>query len=136
MLAQFISEYGTQILYLIFTAIAGYVGIVLKNIYQKYVNNQVKKDVVRTVVQGIEQIYKDLHGEEKLNKALEAASGMLMEKGITITEFELKMLIEATVAEFNDVFNKTGEETEGETEVPTEEAPEQPAENETTEGAE
>lgn len=110
MFAQFVSEYGTQILYLIFTAIAGYVGIVVKNIYEKYINDQTKKNVVKTVVQGIEQLYKDLHGEEKLNKALEAASEILHEKGITITEFELQMLIEATVAEFNNVFNKTGDE--------------------------
>jgi tyrosyl-tRNA synthetase len=109
MFAQFISEYGTQILYVIFTAVAGYIGVVVKNIYQKYVNDQTKKDVVKTVVRGVEQIYKDLHGEEKLNKALEAASSMLQEKGISITDLELKMLIEAAVAEFNDVFNKTGE---------------------------
>lgn len=106
MFAQFISEYGTMILYSIITAIAGYIGIVVKNLYQKYVNDQTKKDVVKTVVKGIEQIYKDLHGEEKLDKALEAASEMLFEKGIKITEFELKMLIEASVAEFNDAFNK------------------------------
>lgn len=111
MFAQFMSEYGTQIIYLILTTIAGYIGIVVKNIYQKYVNDQTKKDVVKTVVQGVEQIYKDLHGEEKLNKALEAASAMLIEKGITITDFELKMLIEAAVAEFNDAFNKTTEGT-------------------------
>lgn len=112
MFAQFISEYGTQILYLILTGIAGYIGIVIKNLYQKYVNDQTKKDVVKTVVQGIEQIYKDLHGKEKLDKALEAASGMLAEKGINITEFELKMLIEAAVGEFNNVFNKTEEGAE------------------------
>ena len=112
MFAQFISEYGTQILYLILTGIAGYIGIVIKNLYQKYVNDQTKKDVVKTVVQGIEQIYKDLHGEEKLDKALEAASGMLAEKGINITEFELKILIEAAVGEFNNVFNKTEEGAE------------------------
>lgn len=106
MFAQFISEYGTMILYSIITAIAGYIGIVVKNLYQKYVNDQTKKDVVKTVVKGIEQIYKDLHGEEKLDKALEAASEMLFEKGIKITEFELKMLIEASVAEFNNAFNK------------------------------
>jgi tyrosyl-tRNA synthetase len=107
MLAQFISEYGTMILYSIITAIAGYIGIVVKNLYQKYINDQTKKDVAKTVVKGVEQIYKDLHGEDKLNKALEAASAMLAEKGVTITEFELKMLIEAAVAEFNDAFNKT-----------------------------
>ena len=104
---QFINEYGTQLIYLIVTAIAGYIGIVVKNLYQKYVNDQTKKDVVKTVVQGVEQLYKDLHGEEKLHKALEAASEILHEKGITITEFELEMLIEAAVAEFNKVFEKT-----------------------------
>ena len=31
---------------------------------------------------------------------------MLGEKGITITELELKMLIESTVGSFNDAFNK------------------------------
>lgn len=107
MFAEFIETYGLEILYAIFTAIAGYLGIVIKNLYQKYINDQTKKDVVNTVVQGVEQIYKDLHGEEKLNKALDAASEMLFEKGISVTEFELKMLIEAAVASFNDAFNKT-----------------------------
>ena len=116
MFAQFVSEYGTQILFAIFTAIAGYLGVVAKNLYQKYVNDQTKKAVVRTVVQGVEQIYKDLHGAEKLNKALEAASDMLSEKGINITDLELRMLIEAAVGEFNDVFNTTGEVVENNTE--------------------
>lgn len=106
MFAEFISEYGTQILFAIVTAIAGYIGVVVKNIYQKYVNDQTKKNVVKTVVQGVEQIYKDLHGEDKLNKALETASDMLFDKGISITELELRMLIEAAVGEFNDAFNK------------------------------
>ena len=109
MFAEFVSEYGTQIIYTILTAIAGYLGLVFKNLYQKYVDNQTKKDVVKTVVQGVEQIYKDLHGEEKLNAALDAASLMLAEKNIAVTEFELKMLIEAAVGEFNDAFNKESE---------------------------
>ena len=106
MFAEFINQYGTQILYAALTAIAGYVGIAVKNLYKKYVNDKTKKDVVRTVVQGVEQLYKDLHGDDKLNKAIEAASEMLAEKDITITELEIRMLIEATVAEFNDAFNK------------------------------
>lgn len=109
MFIQFINEYGTTILYAVITTIAGYISIVIKNLYQKYVNDQTKKDVVRTVVRSIEQIYKDLHGEDKLNKALESASEMLAIKGIQISEFELRVLIEAAVGEFNDVFNKTEE---------------------------
>ena len=102
---EFINEYGAMILYSIITAIAGYVGIAVKKLYQRYADDKTKKDVVKTVVQGIEQLYKDLHGEEKLNAALENASEMLSMKGITVTEFELRMLIEAAVGEFNDVFN-------------------------------
>lgn len=104
----FISEYGTTILYTILTALAGYIGIVAKRLYTKYVNDKTKQAVAKTVVQAVEQIYKDLHGEEKLNKALEAASEMLAEKGITITDLEMRMLIEAALAEFNRAFEKEG----------------------------
>ena len=110
----FISEYGTTILYAILTALAGYIGIVAKRLYTKYVNDKTKQAVAKTVVQAVEQIYKDLHGEEKLNKALEAASEMLAEKGITITDLEMRMLIEAALAEFNKAFEKEGSDnTEG-----------------------
>ena len=105
-ITNFISEYGTQILYMILTAIFGYLGIQAKALADKYINTKVKKEVARTVVQAVEQLYKDLHGEEKLNKALESASVMLAEKGITVSELELKMLIEAAVAEFNKAFEK------------------------------
>lgn len=104
----FISEYGTTILYAILTALAGYIGIVVKRLYAKYVNDKTKQAVAKTVVQAVEQIYKDLHGEEKLNKALEAASEMLAEKGITITDLEMRTLIEASLAEFNRAFEKEG----------------------------
>lgn len=105
MLDQFISEYGTTILYTILTAIAGYVGIWIKSLYTKYVNDKTKQDVAKTVVKAVEQMYKELHGEEKLQKALEAASDMLTNKGITISDIELRKLIEASVSEFNKAFN-------------------------------
>lgn len=104
MFNQFISEYGTTILYTILTAIAGYVGIWVKSLYTKYVNDKTKQDVVKTCVSAVEQLYKDLRGEDKYNKVVESVSEMLSEKGITITELELKMLVEATVGEFNKVF--------------------------------
>lgn len=103
---EFISTYGVTIMYGIITAIAGYVGIVAKNLWEKYINDKTKKDVAKTCVKAVEQIYKDLHGDEKLQKALESASEMLMSKNITITDIELRMLIESAVAEFNNAFNK------------------------------
>lgn len=109
MFAEFINEYGMSLLYAIITAIAGYIGIVLKNLAARYFNDKTKQSVVKTAVKYVEQVYKDLHGEEKLNAAIKAASDMLVEKGITITELEMRVLIEAAVAEFNESFEKTVE---------------------------
>ena len=106
MFAEFINQYGMQILYAIITAIAGYVGIVIKNLCTKYINDKTKATVAKTAVQFVEQVYKDLHGEEKLNEALSAASEMLAEKGITMSDLEMRVLIEAAVAEFNEAFRK------------------------------
>ena len=120
-ITQFISEYGTTILYGILTAIAGALGIWVKNLYTEYVNDKTKEKIVRICVGAVEQLYKDLHGEEKYNKVVESVVEMLGEKGITISELELKMLIEATVAEFNEAFKKTETTAiEGTTEVATE----------------
>lgn len=103
-LKEFVNTYGTTILYSIVTALAGYIGVVVKRLYQRYVNDATKKGVITTCVQAVEQIYTDLHGEDKFNKVVESASEMLGEKGITITDLEIKMLVEAAVGEFNGVF--------------------------------
>lgn len=110
---EFITSYGSTILYTILTAIAGYLGIVVKNLYTKFINDKTKKDVVKTCVKAVEQIYTDLHGEDKLNKCIESVTMMLGEKGITITDIEVRMLIEAAVNEFNKSFNggSEGEDT-------------------------
>ena len=110
---MFVSDYGTTILYAILSGVFAWLGVKAKALVDKYLNDKTKQAVAKTVVQAIEQVYKDLHGEEKLNKALEAASEMLAEKGITVTDLEMRMLIEAAVAEFNKAFEKT--ETDADT---------------------
>lgn len=106
MFVEFINAYGLQIMYAIITAIAGYIGIAMKNLYKKYVNTKVKRDVVETAIRGVEQIYKDIHGPEKLQNAMVAASEMLAEEGIAVTDLELRMLIEAAVRKMNEEFRK------------------------------
>lgn len=104
---SFLSDYGPTILYTVLTAVFAWLGVKVKMLADKYLNDSIKRGVARTAVQAVEQLYKNLHGEEKLNKALSAASEMLNEKGITVTDLELRMLIEATVAEFNEAFKQT-----------------------------
>ncbi len=103
---QFFAEYGVTLIYTIVTAVFGYLGIAAKKLIGDYFADKKKKDIATTVVKFVEQVYKNLHGEEKLMKALEAASKMLKEKGITYSEIEMRMLIEASVAEFNKAFKK------------------------------
>lgn len=105
MFAEFISNYGMQILGTAIVALAGYVGAAVKKLFTKYINDKIKRSLAKTVVQFVEQVYKDLHGEEKLNAAMAAFSEMLAEKGITVSELEMRVLLEAAVAEFNDAFN-------------------------------
>ena len=102
MLNEFIAEYGMTIIYAVVTAIAGYIGIVIKTIYRNYVNDRTKEKVVQTVVKAVQQLYADLDGEERLQKAIENISEMLEEKGIAITELEIRMLIESAVKEMKD----------------------------------
>ena len=106
MILEIINTYGVEIIGAILTGLAGVIGLALKNLATKYINTHVKREIARTVVQGVEQLYKHLNGEEKLGKALEAAAEMLQQAGITVTNLELRMLLEAAVGEFNDAFNR------------------------------
>lgn len=101
MFNEFVSQYGMEILNTVIIAIIGYVGVVIKNIYNKYVNTEIKQSVVKTCVKATEQLYSDIHGEEKLNKCIEYASSILAEKGISVSEIELRMLVESAVKEMN-----------------------------------
>jgi hypothetical protein len=101
-----ISGYIYQFLLLLFLAFATFLGTQARNLYKKYVTTEIKQSVVRTAVRFVEQVYKDLHGAEKLYKAMTRASELLEEYGISISEDELVALIEAAVNEFNNTFDK------------------------------
>lgn len=106
---ELFATYALPIIAAAVTALAGFLGAQLKGLYQKYVNDKTKESVVRTCVKAVEQLYHDLGGPEKLEKAKEGIEDMLNEKGIPITELEMNLLIEAVVSEFNYGFAKAGE---------------------------
>lgn len=106
---EIFATYVLPVLAAAVTALAGFLGAQLKGLYQKYINDKTKESVVRTCVKAVEQLYHDLGGPEKLEKAKEAIEDMLNEKGIPITELEMNLLIEAVVSEFNYGFAKAGD---------------------------
>ena len=101
--------YALPVIVAAMTAIAGYIGTQIKRLYEKYVNDKVKQDVVRTCVKAVEQLYHDFGGYEKYKKAKEGVLQMLSEKGIIISELELEMMIESVVSEFNYGFAKASD---------------------------
>lgn len=108
------------------TALAGFLGAQLKGLYQKYINDKTKESVVRTCVKAVEQLYHDLSGPEKLEKAKDGVVEMLNEKGIPISDLEMNLLIEAVVSEFNYGFAKASEVSGLDTPSLVEKEPEAP----------
>lgn len=83
------------------TGVFTYIGTRLKKVYEEKVNTETAKAVVEDAVRFVEQVYKDLKGQEKLEKATAQVAEILQSKGITITEAEINMLIESTIYGLN-----------------------------------
>lgn len=91
------SDILVDILGIVVLVIATIVGRAIK----KYIDTDAKAKVVNAVVNAVEQLYKDLHGEDKYNKAVEHITELLNAKGLGITEDEMRILIEAAVNKIN-----------------------------------
>ena len=110
MVLEIINLYGAEIIGTLLVAIAGIVAMVAKNMAAKYLDTNTKRTMAKVVVQFVEQAYKDLHGDDKLGAALTHLSEILAEKNIYASEAEMIIMIEAAVAEFNEVFKKPATE--------------------------
>ena len=84
------------------TGLFTYIGNRLKKVYEEKVNNETAKAVVEDAVKFVEQVYTDLNGKEKLQKATEQVSEVLASKGIKISSAEINMLIESAVYGLNE----------------------------------
>ena len=91
---EFIREYGLSLLHSIFLLIISYISLELKRIYKKHTNDLTKEKVINMVYHAIYQMYPNLTKEEKLNKIIINSQQILKEKGIIISNLELKIYIE------------------------------------------
>jgi hypothetical protein len=96
-----------EIINFVVVVIAGCVGIATKAVMsylkKKGIIAKIEghKELASIVVGAIEQTYKHLHGEEKLNLAKIELIKLAKEKGLKISEKELDLLIESSVKEMN-----------------------------------
>jgi hypothetical protein len=98
-----------EILNLVVAVLVACVGLVTRHVV-KYLKGkgiivqlENNKELVNIVVKAVEQTYKTLHGEEKLNMAKLEVVKLMNEKKIKISEKEIDLLIEASVKEMKDV---------------------------------
>lgn len=116
MFEYYVYSYGMHIIGLLLVAVAGCLGLGLRNWLSRWVkaetdrlDSETKVNIAKTVVAFVEQVWKDLHGQDKLLKALDKAHELLAKRGIPFDANEMATLIEAAVAEFNEVFRKSNE---------------------------
>ena len=106
MVLEIINLYGAEIIGTLLVALAGIFGMIMKRIAERALDAPIKQQLALIAVQFVEQTYKELHGEAKLEAALAAFADLLSEKKINASATEMRIMIEAAVAEFNQVFTK------------------------------
>ena len=102
---EILNQFIQILLPILATALTGlftYIGTALKKAYEEKVNNDTAKAVAEDAVKFVEQVYTNLNGPEKLQKATEQVSEILKSKGINISSAEINMLIESAVYGLNE----------------------------------
>lgn len=94
---EIITTYLIPALFTILTGVIAWLGNKIKSLIEEKVQNEKVKEIINDVVKYTEQTSKELTSTEKFNKAMEEASEWLNSKGITISETELRIMIEASV---------------------------------------
>lgn len=106
--AEFWTAYGAELIHTAVLGLIGYFGFVLKRLCTRFFDTQAKRDIARTCVSFVEQLFADLHGQDKLNRCMEWMEKLLMQQGISVSEEELRVWIESAVREMNAALSGDG----------------------------
>lgn len=71
---------------------------------------EAKQEIALLAVRFAEQAFKDLHGQEKYDKAAEWLSARVQENGFDISDEEIQGLIEAALRKLKDEFSEEWKE--------------------------
>ena len=91
-------------------ALIAYGCAIAKTAFYKCFDTEEKRKIARTVVHSVEQMFKKIHGEEKLNEALKLAEQLCAAAKIPFDAAEMRVLIEYAVSEANHVFDEEKED--------------------------
>lgn len=105
-------QFHAELINLVMIIVTACVGLVTKQV-MTYLNKkgllhqlENNKAIVGVVVKAVEQMYEQLHGNEKLNVAKIELIKLMKDKGIKISEKELDLLIHSSVNEMNQTIKE------------------------------
>lgn len=110
MFADILKEALAYVLRFLVLALIAYGCAAAKTAFYKYFDTAEKRKIARTVVHSVEQMFKTLHGEDKLNEALKLAEQLCAAAKIPFDAAEMRVLIEYAVSEANHVFDEEKED--------------------------
>lgn len=90
----------------VITALAARLGTALGNFWKEKFKDESMKAIARLVVSAVEMMYRELKGEEKLEKAIQFASKLLQEKGIDADSEKIRIFLESALSEYKGAFEK------------------------------
>lgn len=99
---EIISSGLLEIIAIFVTTVLAFIGVQIKNAFVSSKMSETTKNVITSVVKAVQQMYKDYSGDEKLEEAINYATSLLNEKGIDVSDDELRVLIEQSVYEIKN----------------------------------
>jgi len=101
------------LLSVLLSGVVGWATLKVKTYFQDKVDTDTKKAIIKDTVLYVQQVYEKLDGTEKLKKATETAIEWLNSKNVSITEVEVRILIEAAIMEAKNAWNSEPKEIQG-----------------------
>ena len=109
MVLDVFKECGAYLLKIVLMALIAWIAASAKKAFYKRFDTKEKREIARTVVYSVEQMFKKLHGEDKLKEAMKLAEKLSIAAGLPFDPVEMRALIEYAVAEANHVFDEEEE---------------------------
>jgi hypothetical protein len=95
-----VQEVVNTVVPLLITALAAWLGARVKEYLQRASNTTARHEVTQRVVQAVEQMYSNLSGSDKLDKAVEMITAELEARGVSCHPDQMRSLIESAVYSF------------------------------------
>lgn len=96
-LMEFTKDYGIEIIHSIVMGVFSYIALDIKKEYKKHMQDKTKREVVDKVCNYVNEVYPNSTGLDKLSIATTSTKEILKEKGITISDLELKVLLHNSI---------------------------------------